>query len=454
MWRPENPTMRVAYLTGRYPGISHTFIMREVRALRTLGLEIDTFSVWPTDRSLLLARADEEEHERTYTLLAPPPASMARAHLSAVLRRPRRYLRTIRHAVELRRPGLRGWGLALTWVLETIVLWHECRRRGILHVHVHLNGSAPTLALLLAVFADDSPSGGTAWTWSMTVHGPSEFYDTLGEQLAAKVRAATFVICISDFARSQLMGLVAEAHWPKLHVVHCGVDPSVFTARSSHTSGETLRVLNVGRLVPVKGHAVLIEALRLARERGVDAQLTIVGDGPTRGELEQLIAANGLSSHVNLAGAVGQDDILGVYRRADVFCISSFAEGVPVVLMEAMAQEIPVVAPAIMGIPELVEDGVSGLLTRPARADQIAEALALLAGSGELRRTLGARGREKVTAEFASDRCAQQLCDVLREYLTGGIRPAPRASSEAGADRPRETPPSSGRDGRPRRVRR
>jgi glycosyltransferase involved in cell wall biosynthesis len=397
--------------------------MREVRALRTLGLEIDTFSVWPTDPSLLLARADEEEHKNTYTLLPPRPASTARAHLSAVLTRPRRYLQTIRRAVELRRPGLRGWGLALVWIVETMVLWHECRQRSIRHVHVHLNGTATTLALLLAVFADDSPSGAGTWTWSMTVHGPSEFYDTLGEQLAAKVRAATFVICISDFARSQLMGLVEEAYWAKLYVVHCGVAPDVFTPLAVRGDGETLRILNVGRLVPVKGHPVLIQALDLLRRRGVDAHLTIVGDGPTRGELEELIARSGLSSHAKLAGAVGQDEILGLYQSSDVFCLSSFAEGVPVVLMEAMAQEIPVVAPAIMGIPELVEDGVSGLLTQPARPDQIADSLARLAGSRELCMRLGRRAREKIVAEFAIDRCARELYDVFCEHAFPQRRP-------------------------------
>ena len=415
MKHSDTPTMRVAYLTGRYPGISHTFIMREVRALRALGLEVDTFSVWPTDRSLLLARADEEEHASTYTLLPLRPSATLRAHLAAAVTRPRRYRQTIRRAVKLKRPGLRGWGLAMSWVLEAIVLWHQCRLRGIRHVHVHLNGTAPTVALLVAVFADDSSSGGHSWTWSLTVHGPSEFYDTQGEQLAEKVRAATFVICISDFARSQLMGLVEEPYWPKLRVVHCGVDPEVFIP-VKRGNGETLQILNVGRLVSVKGHAVLIEAASLARQKGVPVHLTIVGEGPTRPELEQLIRANDLPSLVKLAGAMGQDEILELYRSSDVFCMSSFAEGVPVVLMEAMAQEIPVVAPAIMGIPELVDDDVSGLLIRPARPDQIADSLARLAGSRELRVTLGRRGREKVIAEFAIGECARELYDVFREY--------------------------------------
>jgi glycosyltransferase involved in cell wall biosynthesis len=297
-----------------------------------------------------------------------------------------------------------------------MILWHECRARGIRHIHAHLNGTAPTIALLVAAFGDDSLSGGPAWTWSMTVHGPSEFYDTPGERLAEKVRSATFVICISDFARSQLMGLVEEPCWQKLRVVHCGVDPDVFRPATTQRGGEPLQILSVGRLVSVKGHAVLIEALELLRERGVDAALTIVGEGPSRPELERLIKRDGRASHVMLAGAVGGDDILELYRSADVFCMASFAEGVPVVLMEAMAQEIPVLAPAIMGIPELIDDGVSGLLTRPARPDLLAACLARLADSPELRATLGASARAKVIAEFALELCAGQLYDVFCEH--------------------------------------
>lgn len=423
--------MRVAYLTGRYPGISHTFIMREVRALRALGVTVDTFSVWSTDSSLLLARADREEHEATVTLLPLRAWPTARAHLGALVGHPRRYLSTARQALALRRSGLRGWALSATWMLESIVLWAHCRRRGIRHLHVHLNGTAPAVALLLVHFAKgdrgDEPDG---WTWSMTVHGPSEFYDTLGERLAEKVRAATFVVCISDFCRSQLMGLVEERHWSKLHVVHCGVDHSVFApvARGAATASP-LRVLNVGRLVPVKGHALLIRSIADLRVLGVDATLTVIGDGPLRAELECLIRELELDAHVTLLGAVGQDEIVAHYRQADVFCMASFAEGVPVVLMEAMAQEIPVIAPAIMGIPELVEDRVGGMLVRPARADELTRALRELAQSPDLAGELGRRGRKKVLDEFAIESCARQLLNIFDEYLARG-RPASSTGAE------------------------
>jgi glycosyltransferase involved in cell wall biosynthesis len=410
--------MRIAYLTGRYPAVSHTFITREVRALRERGVEVHTAAIWPTDERELLSEADREERRATFTLLPFRPGRHVRAHGRALLTRPRRYLRTARLALHLSTPGVRGRALAAAWMLEAIDLWDHCRSLDVRHVHAHLNGSAPSVALLLAAFADDSSRGGERWTWSMTVHGPAEFYDVARERLAEKVRRATFVVCISDFARSQLMALVDEREWGKLRLVHCGVDPTAFHVENRPArNGGPLRVLNVGRLARTKGHAVLISAFADLRRRGVEATLTIVGDGPKRADLEKLARRAGLAEHVRFAGAVGQDRIRSYFEDADVFCTTSFAEGVPVVLMEAMAMELPVVAPAIMGIGELVKDGVSGLLTPPSRPDRVAEALQVLARDPARSRELAVRGREAVLAAFDVRRSAAELERILREYV-------------------------------------
>lgn len=410
--------MRILYLTGRYPAISHTFITREVRALRDLGVELDTAAIWPTDEHELLSEADREERRATFTLLPFRPARLVRAHARALLTRPRRYLAASRLALHLSVPGLRGRAMAGLWLLEAIDLWHHCRRRGIRHVHAHLNGSAPSVALLVAAFADDGPRGGERWSWSMTVHGPAEFYDVARERLPEKVRRAAFVVCISDFARSQLMGLVDEEQWEKLRLVHCGVDPATFRIESRpERNGGPLRVLNVGRLARTKGHAVLIAAFAELRRRGVEATLTIVGDGPKREDLETLARRSGMAEHVHFAGAVGQDGIRSYFEDADVFCTTSFAEGVPVVLMEAMAMELPVVAPAIMGVGELVEDGVSGMLTPPSRPDRVAEALQLLARDPGRSRELALRGRETVLAGFDVRHSAAELQRIFQEYV-------------------------------------
>jgi colanic acid/amylovoran biosynthesis glycosyltransferase len=402
--------LRIAYLTGRYPAISHTFILREVQALRRVGVEVSTHSIWRTSEGDLLSADDRAEAEVTQNVLPPHLPSV----LHALRTRPRAAAAALARALRLARPGISGRARGVLWFLEAATLWRRLESEGITHVHAHLNGTAPTVALLVAALGG-SPR--RRWTWSLTVHGPTEFYDVYGERLAEKVRDADLVVAISEFARSQLMGLVEEEHWAKIHVVHCGVEPRVFAPAPERRDGGPLRVLNVSRLTAPKGNAVLLEAIADLRDRGVEAEATIVGDGVRRATLERLAGDLGIADRVRFLGAVAPDRIPQELARADVFCLPSFAEGVPVVLMEAMAMEVPVVASAVMGVPELVEDGTSGLLVAPGRPDAVADALATLAADPARRKALGRAGRSKVLAEFDVDRSAQLLRDRFRALL-------------------------------------
>jgi glycosyltransferase involved in cell wall biosynthesis len=396
--------VRIAYLIGRYPAVSHTFILREIRALRALGAVVETFSIWRTGAAELLSQADRDEAANTTALLPLRPVRLAVALAAAALH-PGALVSTMRAAGSLGRPGWRGRMLAASWVVEALLLWRACRRARVRHIHAHLGGTAPAVALLVARLGN-AVDGEGAWTWSFTVHGPAEFYDVVRERLAVKVRHATFVVAISDFARSQLLALVDEDQWDKIHVVHCGVDPAVFAPPAGACAHDgPLRLLTVGRLTRIKGQAILLEAVRKLGERGVAVHTTIVGDGPKRADYERLAREKRLDGAVTFRGAVGQDEIRAEFAAADVFCLTSFAEGVPVVLMEAMATGKPVVAPRIMGIAELVDDGISGRLVSPGRPDLLADALEQLAGDAESCVRMGEAGRRKVREEF----------DVLRE---------------------------------------
>ena len=429
---PGGQSVRLAYLTGRYPQVSHTFVLREVRALRRLGVGIDTFSIWRTDRRQLLARADREEYANTYSVLPLSWTDAVSAHARALATAPKAYIGTAKSALSLSRPGARGRLMGLSWFVECMIVWAELRRRGIRHVHVHINGTAPFVALLASRFGTRAETS-TPSTWSLTVHGPSEFYDVHGEQLAAKVCDASFVICISDFARSQLMGLVPESEWDKLHVVHCGVDLAEFPRFDRPERTDVVDVLCVGRLVQVKAHAVLIDAVAMLRERGVSVRLTIVGDGPKRAELQRMVQRLEIGDGVRFAGAVGQDDISGYYRDADIFALPSVAEGLPVVLMEAMATGLPVVASAVMGVGELVEDGVNGVLVRPGRPDLLADALEDLARAPDRRQALGGAGRARVADEFDLMNSARRLAGLFSTSLSPAQARTATASSAAAA---------------------
>jgi glycosyltransferase involved in cell wall biosynthesis len=278
------------------------------------------------------------------------------------------------------------------------------------------------------------------------MHGPTEFADVRHYRLAEKLRDARFVVCISDYARSQSMTLTAPETWPRMHVVHVGIPieqftraqdgfevarpepgaPEPGTRREPSAPSEPARepgareptILCVGRLVPEKGQAVLLEALALLAERGRQVAVELAGEGPSRGALEALAERLGIAERVTFLGAVGQEQIGALYEGATVFCLASFAEGVPVVLMEAMAIGLPVVSTRIAGIPELIEDGRTGLLVAPGRPDQLAEALERLLHDEELREELIGRAREKVLAEFNAERSAAQLHALFARRLS------------------------------------
>jgi colanic acid/amylovoran biosynthesis glycosyltransferase len=411
--------LRLAYLCARYPGISNTFILREVLALRELGVEVETFAIRRTDPADLLAAADRAEFDTTYAVLPARPGTLVRSHLRALSRDPGRYVATLLLALRLAPPGARGLLWQLFYFVEAMVVWSECERRGLRHLHAQFANVSTDVALLVAHF------GGDGWSWSLSVHGPVEFYDVTLNRLAEKVRRARFVICISDFARSQLLGLAGEEHWAKVHVIHCGVDVEAFSPPDRERREEgPLRVLTVGRQVQIKAQAMLLYALADLRERGLDVEVTMIGHGPKHDDLRRMAAELGVSDRVTLTGAIGQDEIRGYYRRADVFCLPSFAEGVPVVLMEAMAMELPVIATRVMGVPELVDHGVSGLVVPPAREDLLADAIEALLRDPERRREMGRAGRTKVADEFNLRTEAGRLREVYRTELAAAEQPA------------------------------
>jgi colanic acid/amylovoran biosynthesis glycosyltransferase len=408
--------MRIAYLTGRYPTVTHTFILREVQALRGLGTEVETFSIWRSDDSDLLSPAEQEEAQLTDALLRSTFRRFVSSHAIAVARKPGPYLAVLRRAFGLSSPGLRGRALALTWFLEAIVLWDACRRRGLRHIHAHLDGTAPMVALLTAEFARDR--GGT-WSWSHTVHGSKEFYDIRRERLDARAASASFIACVSDYTRSQVMAFVPEELWDKLVVVRCGVDPETFGRARSPGSRKVLRILTIGRVDAMKGNVLLLDVLRRLRHRGLRPHLTVVGDGPSRAKAMEMAERAGVGQQITWIGAVGQDEIRDHYADSDVFCLPSFAEGVPIVLMEAMAMELPVVASAIAGIPELVEDQVSGFLVRPGRTDDLADRLARLLEDPSLRAEMGRAGRQRVVEDYDLRRNVRALARLFAERAPG-----------------------------------
>ena len=309
--------MKIAYLVGHYPAISHTFILREVQGLRARGVEIETISVHPVAEDELLNEADRREQASTSRSClrgGEDGSGRISTHFAPA---PSAYFSTLALSLRLSRPGLRGHLWQLFYFAEAMIVWRRCRARGVHHLHAQFTNQVTDIALLVTRYESGASP---PWTWSFTVHGPDEFYEVSRFNLRAKVESADFVVCISDFARSQLMALVSEDHWEKLQVIHCGIDPEVFSPPAERNGTGGLDVLSVGRLVPFKGQGLLIEAVAALADRGIDVRVTVVGWGENRPRLEELAAELGVADRVTFTGAVGQEAIRGLLGSADTFC--------------------------------------------------------------------------------------------------------------------------------------
>jgi colanic acid/amylovoran biosynthesis glycosyltransferase len=403
-----------AYLVSRYPSVTHTFILGEVAAMRAAGVRVETASIRRVPRDQLLSQTDHEEDARTYALLPASVPALVRAHGAALARAPGAYVKTLWRALRLAHAGGRARLWQLFYFGEAMLLWAWMERKDVRHVHVHHANVSSDVAMLATGFAN-AAGASRRWTWSITIHGPTELLDVAGHKLRAKIADAAAVVCTSDFARSQVASLADPSTLEKVTTVRCGIDVERFAPGTGgeRDAGATLEVLCVAALSRRKGHRVLIEALRDAE--GV--HVTLAGDGAERAALEALVDRHGLRDRVRFLGAVAHDRVADLYRRADIFCLPSFAEGLPTVLMEAMASGLPVVATNVMGTAELVEHGVSGYVLPPARPDLVADALRELAGDAELRLRLGTAGRERVARDYEGTAAVERLRDTLAPLI-------------------------------------
>jgi glycosyltransferase involved in cell wall biosynthesis len=403
MARAPAPTT-IAYIAAEYPKVSHTFIQREIAALRRAGARVRPITIRRTPASGLLGEEDRREAAMTYAVLPTTWQRLVAAHARTALRAPRRYAGTLRLALRLSAPGARNRLWQLFYFAEAGLVADELRRGSVDRIHAHFVNVAAWVALLAAELGDVP--------WSFTMHGPLEFDNVEFHGIPEKVRRAEFVACISDFARAQLMRLVEPAHWPKLHIVHCGVRPADYPAAPARDPAGPLEIVSVGRLDAMKGFSVLLDAFGELLAGGTQARLTLVGDGAERATLEAQARGRGIGHAVRFTGSVDAAEVTRRLAAADVFCLPSFAEGVPVVLMEAMASGLPVVSTWVMGIPELVRDG-AGVLVPPGRPEPLAAALAGLAGDAQARRRMGEAGRAIVARDFDVDRSAHRLLGLF-----------------------------------------
>lgn len=362
--------MKIAYVLNTYPLPSQSFIRRELQALEAEGVEVLRLAMRRADVDLVDPQ-DRAEAARTSYILERGPLALAMGALTIALRRPRRMWQALRLALKAGHAG--GDRIRqLIYLTEAACVARLCAKAGITHVHAHFGTNATMVAMLVQAL------GGPRY--SFTVHGPEEFDAPMALSLGDKLDRAAFAVGVSQFGRSQLCRWAAFDTWSRLKVVHCGIEPDRFSDPKPLPGGP-LELVSIGRFVEQKGQMVLVQAMVHLRESHPDLHLTLVGDGPMRGDLEAAIARAGLHEAITLTGWLDEKGVRARIDAAHALVMPSFAEGLPMVVMEAMAAARPVIATYIAGTPELVLPGQTGWLVPAGDARALSTAIADLAAT-------------------------------------------------------------------------
>lgn len=416
--------MKIAYFINQYPQVSHSFIRREILALEQQGFEVLRVALRGWDGPLP-DEEDQRERKKTRHVLRGMPFGLVLATIGTLVRSPMRFFCALRLAVRLSRDSIRPLHYHLIYLAEACRLVQWLLAFGAERLHAHFGTNSAEIAMLARIL------GGPPY--SFTVHGPEEFTRPMG--LEEKVNRAAFVVAISDFGRSQLYMRSRYTDWPKLKVVHCGVERTFYEDIVLPPVPASARLVCIGRLSPQKGQLLLIEAAARLAARSVPFELVLAGDGPMRSELEALIRHHGLEQRVRITGWISSTDVRKEILAARAMVLPSFAEGLPVVIMEAMALQRPVLSTYVAGIPELVRPGETGWLFPAGSVDELARAMEeCLSAPAERLQTMGAAAQQRVIARHSIDIEAAKLGNLFhtciqarRETPYGQTQPARQA---------------------------
>ncbi|PZU07003.1 glycosyltransferase family 4 protein [Sphingomonas sp.] len=395
--------MRVAYLVNRYPAVSHSFIRREIAGVEMAGVDVARFSIRPPDASLPDA-ADRAELPRTTVILAQSKAALLMAALCMAVTRTGRFVRALSAAVKMAQGRPKIALRHLIYLVEAC--WLAGKLKGVDRLHAHFGTNPAAVARLVHILS--------GIPYSFTVHGPEEFDAPGALDLPAKIADAAQVVAISDFGRSQLMRWAKPAMWDKLHVVRCGIDEG-FAAAPAAPPVADARLCCVARLSAQKGLPLLIDAAARLRDRGVPFHLTLVGDGEMRAEIERAIADRDLGGIVAITGYLDAAGVRSHMLASRAMVLPSFAEGLPVVIMEALALRVPVVTTAIAGVPELV-DTACGWVVPAGSIEALCDAMELALAADPARlREMGEVGRARVLARHDARANGAAMADLFRQ---------------------------------------
>lgn len=398
--------MNIAYLVNRYPAASHSFIRREIAAVEAAGGKVTRFSVRATDRDALPDHRDIAEVEKTIVLLSHGGSMLVLGMIKACITSPGRMWSCARIAFAHCNPRPKEWIRRVAYLAEAVLLVRMMKEHSVAHLHAHF-GTNPAMVARIARKLGGPP-------YSFTVHGPDEFDQPILFDLGGKIADAAFCVAISSFGRSQLMRWSDPEHWPKIEVIRCGVDSMFIDDISLCPIPEAPRLSCVARLSAQKGIPLLIEAAAELKREGIPFELTLVGDGEMRTAIEESIKRNNLAGSISITGWASSDEVIGHLNATRAMVLPSFAEGLPVVIMEALALGRPVIVSAIAGTPELVDHECGWLVTAGSVSALVAAMKAALAIPPAQLEALGSIGRSRVIADYDSAKNGADLYRLIR----------------------------------------
>lgn len=413
---------KIAYFVNQYPKVSHSFIRREILALERQGFEIERIALRGWDGELVDGE-DRQERARTRYVLQDGMLPLLVACIRILATAPGRFFSALVLAVRM------GWSADRPLPYHFVYLAEACRilpwlrSYGASHVHAHFGSNSAEVVMLVHVL------GGPPY--SFTVHGPDEFDKPEFMGIAEKVRRSAFVVAVSSYGRSQLYRWVEHVHWPKVKVVHCGLEPA-FHEVTPVPPPAAPRLVCVGRLCEQKGQLLLIEAAGRLAAKGIPFELVLAGDGEIRSSVDALIARRNLGDRVRVTGWISSERVREEILASRALVLPSFAEGLPVVIMEAMALRRPVLTTYVAGIPELVRSGENGWLFAAGDIEALEIAMEdVLSRSTEELRTMGEAARTRVLQRHSIDVEAAKLAGLIR--ASGGQTEPGHAGQSASA---------------------
>lgn len=406
----DNKHPYVGYVVKRYPRFSETFIVNEILAHERAGMKLDIFALGDVQEAFF--------QESISRVKAPVTRFNSRQYNAEY------YHDLLRRSFPLL-PELSGCFSDPGYnhvheFAQAVMLAATVQERGIRHLHAHFATKATTVARLAAKLA--------GITYSFTAHAKDIYFDYPEDSaISLKLRDASRVITVSDYNCAWLQKKYG-GNLASLERLYNGIDLQQYLCRDNLIGPENTEILAVGRLVVKKGFSTLIEALRLLYCRGMNFHCTLVGDGPLKETLRRQVEESGLSSVITLTGAQPQGYVKMVMHRATMLvapCIISSdgdRDGLPTVLLEAMAQGLPVISTRVAGIPELVTDGHTGFCIDPEKPGVMADAIERMAGDAVLRKYLALNARKRIEDAFDIDRNTRRLREIFEDAIQAGIQ--------------------------------